>query len=53
MPEEISIEFSQDVAQGDELLENSDAFLSQVCEPLEMCTFNPNFPELDQLKVSE
>ena len=43
----IPIEFSQDLAPEDELLENSDldAYPSQVSEHWEMCTFNPNeFP---------
>ena len=36
MPEEVPIEFSQDVAPADKLLENSDsdAYPSQVSEPL-------------------
>jgi len=47
-----SIEFSQDIAPEDELLENSDldVFPSQVSEPWESCTFNPDFPQLDRLK---
>ena len=49
---EVPIEFSQNVAPKDELLENSnsDAYPSQVSEPWEMCTFNHKFPELERLK---
>ena len=52
MPEEVPIEFSEDVPPKDDLLENSDydAHPSQVSEPWEMCTFNPEFPELERLK---
>ena len=52
VPEEVPIKFSQDVAPEDKLLENLDlnAYPSQVSEPWEMCTFNPNFPELGRLK---
>ena len=52
IPEEVPIEFSQDVAPEDELLENSDldAYPNQVSEPWKICTFNPNFLILDRLK---
>ena len=45
---------SQDIVLEDEFLEISylDTYLNQVSEPWEMCTFNPNFPELDRLKSS-
>ena len=50
--EEFHIEFSQDIAMEDDLLENSDldVFPSQVSEPWESCTFNPNFSDLERLK---
>ena len=53
IPEQVPIEFSQDVAPEDDLLENLDldAFPSQISEPWEMCTFNPYFPELDRLQA--
>jgi hypothetical protein len=49
IPEEVPIEFSQDIAPEDELLENwdLDAFPSQVSEPCESCTFNLEFPDLE------
>ena len=49
---QVSIEFSQDIAPEDDLLENSDldVFPSQVSEPWESCTFNPDFPDLVGLK---
>ena len=52
IPEQVPIEFNQDVAPEDDLLENSDfdAYPSQVSEPWELCTFNPKFPELERLK---
>ena len=48
MPEEVLIEFSQDIAPEDDLLENSDldVFPSQVSEPWELCTFNPELERL-------
>ena len=50
--EEVPIELSQDVSPEDELLKNSDlGCISQSSvRTVEMCTFNPNFPELDCLK---
>ena len=52
IPEQVPIEFSQDIAPEDDLLENSDldVFPSQVSEPWEFCTFNPEFPQLERLK---
>ena len=52
IPEEVPIEFNQEIASEDELLENSDldTFPSQVSEPWELCTFNPEFPELECLQ---
>ena len=52
IPEQVPIEFSQDIAPEDDLLENSDldVFPSQVSEPWELCTFNPEFPQLERLK---
>ena len=51
IPEQVPFEFSQDVPE-DDLLENSDldAYPSQVSEPWELCTFNPEFAELDRQK---
>jgi len=53
VPEEVSIEFKQNIAPENEWLENSDldAFPSQVSEPWELCTYNPKFPELERLKA--
>jgi len=51
--EQVPVDFSQAVAPEDELLKNSNLYaysLSQASEPWEMCTFNPNFPELGRLK---
>ena len=50
IPEQVPIEFSQDIAPEDDLLENLDVFPSQVSEPWESCTFNPDFPQLERLK---
>ena len=52
IPEQVPIEFSQDIAPKDDLLENSDldVFPSQVSEPWGLCTFNPEFPQLERLK---
>ena len=49
IPEQVHIEFSQDIAPEDDLLENSDldVFPSQVSEPWESCIFNPDFPDFD------
>ena len=52
IPEEVPVGVSQDVVPEDELLENSNlgAYTNQVSEPWEICTFNPEFPELERLK---
>ena len=51
IPEQVPVEFNEEVAPEDELLENSDldAYPS-VSEPWESCTFNPEFPELKRFK---
>ena len=51
IPEQVPIEFSQDIAPEDESLENLDldAFPSQISKHWEMCTFSADFPELDRL----
>ena len=52
IPDQVPIEFDQNVAPEDDLLANSDidAYLSQISEPWELCTFDPQFPELERLK---
>ena len=52
IPEQFPIEFNQDTAPEDDLLENSDldAYPSQASEPWELCAFNPEFLQLERLK---
>ena len=46
------IEFGQDLAPEDDLLENStiEVFPGLNLEPWESCHFNPDFPDLNRLK---
>ena len=49
IPEEVPIEFTQDVGLNWKI-QTWMPHPSQVSKPWEMCTFNPNFPELDGFK---